>query len=230
MTVIQFDELCRRANELGLAVRGAFHPARAELDRSCAGLVVQTVLLLGFTGGAQWDFFARSPEAIDQLPHPLDRWSRRLIGMLAEECGAAQIYPSGTPSPPMSFQKLALRSEPVHPSPIGFLIHPTWGLWHAYRGALLMPDHIELPNAAASAPPCATCAVRPCLSACPVDAFKPGGYDVAACVAHVASDAGSECRDHGCRARNACPVGIGFRYGADQTRFHMRAFLAAVSR
>jgi hypothetical protein len=226
--VIQFDELCRRAHVLGLAVRGAFHPRAGEFDENFPGLDVQTVVMLGFTGGAQWEFFERSPEAIDRLPHPLDRWSRRLIGSLAQEWDAAQIYPNGPPAPPLSFQKLARRGEPVHQSPIGFLIHPTWGLWHAYRGALLMLDRIELPDASPSVHPCNGCAAKPCLSACPVQAFQPGGLDIAACVAHVRSEAGFECREHGCRARNACPVGSQFRYGANQTRFHMQAFLAGV--
>jgi hypothetical protein len=161
------------------------------------------------------------------LPDPLDRWSRRIIGSLAREWRAADIYPNGPPWPPLSFQGLALRGEPVHRSPIGLLIHPAWGLWHAYRGALLMPDRLELPNVEDSVSPCDGCAARPCLSACPVNAFQPGGYDVAACVAHVRSAAGVDCRERGCRARNACPVAPGSRYGASQTRFHMRAFLRA---
>ncbi len=219
----RFDQIRHRAAETGLAVRGAFHPAAGEFDAPVSGPV--TVVLLGFTGGLQWDHFAHASEARDGLPHPLDRWSRRVIGSLAREFGARDIYPSGTPGAPLPFQRLALRCEPVHQSPVGLLIHPRWGLWHAYRGALLLPHAIDLPPPAPGAHPCESCEVRPCLSSCPVGAFRPGAFDLDACRGHVLSDAGWECREQGCLARRACPIGAEFRYGEDQARFHMRAFL-----
>jgi hypothetical protein len=212
---------------MGLAVRGAFHPQPRDFEAIFPGLAVQTLVMLGFTDGAQWAHFTRSPEALDGLAHPLDRWSRRVISLLAREWRAADIYPNGPPTPPLPFQRLAARAEPVHQSPIGLLIHPTWGLWHAYRGALLLPDRIALPRKAASVHPCTACTVKPCLTSCPVQAFRPDGFDLAACTRHVRGEAGSECRERGCRARDACPVGTEFRYSADQLRFHMRAFLAS---
>jgi len=68
---------------------------------------------------------------------------------------------------------------------------------------------------------------KPCLSACPVDAFSGTSYDVAACAAHIGSTAGEDCMAGGCLARRACPVGQAFAYGPAQAQFHMRAFLAA---
>jgi hypothetical protein len=224
--VISFDQLCRRSAEVGLAVRGAFHPEPGEFDGALRAH--GTVVLLGFTGGVQWEHFAHATEAGDGMPHPLDRWSHRVIGALARELGAADIYPSGAPASPIPFQRLALRCEPVHPSPIGLLIHARWGLWHAYRGALLLPAAIDLPRSGASVPPCASCEARPCLSSCPVGAFRPGAYDLETCVGHVRSAAGRECRERGCLARRACPVGAEYRYAADQANFHMQAFLRSV--
>jgi hypothetical protein len=220
-----FEQLCRRANTRGLAVRGAFHPEPGEFDDAMPGMHAATVVLFGFTGGEQWPFFAQSPEARDGLPHPLDRWSRRTVGKLAREFGARDFYPSGSPEAPPPFQRLAARCEPVHSSPIGFLIHPTWGLWHAYRGGMVLAERLELPGVPRPASPCASCAARPCLSSCPVQAFKVGSYDVASCAAHVASPAGRACREEGCLARRACPVGTERRYGLDQAQFHMKAFL-----
>jgi len=192
-----------------------------------------TVVLLGFTGSARWSVFQDSLEARDGLPHPLDRWSQRVIGALASELGAADFYPSGSPSSPLPFQRLARRCEPVHPSPIGLLIHETYGLWHAYRGGLCLHERIALPPSppAASQPasPCERCPDRPCLSDCPVSAFKNGSFDLDACVSHVLSAAGTDCRDNGCLARRACPVGPQFRYAPPQAYFHMRAFLQAVA-
>jgi len=222
-----FDVLCRRAHSLGLAVRGGFHPEAGEFDELLPATGVGTIVLLGFTGRMQWELFKCSGEAGDGLPNPLDRWSRRVVGSLAHELGALDVYPNGAPLP-LPFQRFAARSEPVHQSPIGLLIHPKWGLWHAYRGALVLPGRIELPARAPSDHPCAGCAVKPCLSACPVQAFRPGSFDVDYCVNHVLSAAGSECRERGCRARRACPVGAEFRYVEEQARFHMHAFLRSV--
>jgi len=222
-----FDEICRRANSLGLAVRGALHPEPREFDQLLPAARVGTMILLGFTGSEQWGVYRCSAEASDGLPDPLDRWSRRVIGMLASELGGVGLYPDGT-SPQLPFQRLALRSEPVHQSPIGLLIHPEWGLWHAYRGALAVPGRIELPAVAPSVHPCSGCAPKPCLSSCPVQAFRPGSFDVETCVDFVSSAAGSDCRERGCRARRSCPVGAPYRYVQDQARFHMSAFLRSV--
>jgi hypothetical protein len=77
--------------------------------------------------------------------------------------------------------------------------------------------------------PCDACVGRPCLSACPVDAFTGTGYDVVRCRGHVEGHAGGLCRTDGCRARDACPVGRGHRYAPDQIRFLMNAFRASLT-
>lgn len=227
--MLEFDQLCRRVRASGLTVRGAFHPHPGEFD---AG----TVVLLGFIGagtgtsaGADpWRVFQGSSEARDGAPHPLDRWSRRVIAGLAQALGAQDFYPSGAPAPPAPFQRLARRCEPVHPSPIGLLIHERFGLWHAYRGGLSLRERLALPPVETRGTPCDRCADRPCLSSCPVQAFREGSFDLEACVRHVRSEAGTDCRENGCRARRACPVGPQFRYRPEQARFHMRAFLNSV--
>jgi hypothetical protein len=206
----------------GLAWRGAFHPEAEDL----APAGIETVVLVGFTGNREWPAFANSPEASDGLPDPLDRWSRRVIGGLANKLGAMALFPFGGP-PFLPFQRWAQKAEPVASSPLGILIHPDWGLWHAYRGALAFQERLELPPLDLRASPCEGCVEKPCLSACPVDAFSPAGYDVPACVAHISGPAGGDCRSFGCRARRACPVGVEHQYGAGQTSFHLKAFLTA---
>jgi hypothetical protein len=211
----------------GLALRGACHgePGDVLPDGRPAG----TVVLAGQAGPALWERFAR--ERRDE-PDPLDAWSARALAAVAERFGARPVLPNdGPPFPP--FQRWARRAGPVRPSPLGVLIDPELGLWHAYRGALLFAERLALTPRRDAASPCDACAARPCLSACPVGAFaelRPGAparYDVAACVAHVAGPAGAACRQGGCLARRACPVGAGHAYGAEQQRFHMEAFLAA---
>ena len=208
----------------GLAWRGAFHPEPGDAVPALAdGEPVATLVLVGFVAGGQWARFAASAEPADGHPQPLDRWSRRVIDALAARHGAVALYPfEGPPWHP--FQRWALRAEPVHLSPLGILIHPDWGLWHAYRGALAFGGRIALPERDSRPSPCATCTDRPCLRTCPVAAVTPAGYDHAACRAHVAG-AGRDCRLQGCRARRACPVGAAHRYGDEQAEFHMQAFV-----
>jgi hypothetical protein len=208
-----------------LAIRGAFHPRPEDAvpgfpDNADVG----TLVLLGWTGGHQWPAFATSPEAVDGKPHPLDRWSRRLIDAAASALGAVAFYPFGGP-PHLDFQRWALRAEAVARSPIGMLIHPRWGLWHAYRGALGFRERLVLTNVTEGPTPCETCADRPCLSSCPVAAFSEDeGYDVTACRQHVRGPRGESCMTYGCAARRACPFRPEEPYSPAQSTFHMKAF------
>ena len=208
----------------GLVARGALR--LAESERTGALGDVRTIVLAGMAGRWGWDAFAASPEARDGVDHPLDRWSRRVIEALARELGATAFFPFGGP-PFWPFQQWAMRAEPVHPSPIGVLIHPRYGLWHSYRGALGFGEALAVPQPEASPSPCDSCRERWCLGACPVGAFSPAGYDVASCAGHLKSPAGADCMDFGCRARRACPVGAEHAYEPDQANFTMRAFLTA---
>jgi len=181
---------------------------------------------VGFVGSDNWPAFANSSEAADGQPNPLDRWSARVVSALALSLGATPLFPFDGP-PFLPFQRWAQKAEPVHPSPLGILIHPDWGLWHAYRGALAFAERIDLPPADRRPSPCDSCADKPCLSACPVGAFTPAGYNVPACVSHIAAPAGADCMNAGCRARRACPVGAQYRHVPAQAEFHQQAFLAA---
>ena len=206
----------------GLVPRGAFRLKADERRGSLAA--VRTIVLAGMAGHDGWDAFAASPEASDGCADPLDRWSRRVIEALARELGATALFPFGGP-PWLPFQQWARRAEPVHASPIGILIHPRYGLWHSYRGALGFSEALAVPEPEAAASPCDSCSGRWCLKACPVGAFSGSGYDAGACAAHVKSAAGADCMGLGCRARRACPVGAEHAYPPEQANFHMRAFL-----
>ena len=136
------------------------------------GAPALTMCLFGWTGGEQWPVFARSPEANDGLPDPLNRWSKRLLDAAAEGLNDASFYPFGGP-PWLDFQRWALKAELVYRSPLGLLIHSRWGLWHSYRGALGLRQRLELAPARARPILARDCRERPCLSACPVSAFAP---------------------------------------------------------
>lgn len=211
-------EIERKLTPYGLILRGGFHPEKAE-----AGLEgVGTLLLVGNAGRAMWEAFA--PQ-IDGERNPLDRWTRSVVDPIAEKFGARAVYPFGPGVPP--FQKWALRADDVSSSPLGILIHPMYGLWHAYRAAFLFTECLELPQRSAAPSPCDSCKEKPCLSACPVGAFSGSAYDLAACADHIAKPH-SNCLTVGCHARNTCPVGNEWRYPQAQTRFHMAAFNRSV--
>ena len=75
------------------------------------GTAAGVVALLGFAGRAGFAAFARSAEFQDGSPHPLDRWSRRVISALAEAVGGRALFPFEGP-PHLPFQRWALRAEP----------------------------------------------------------------------------------------------------------------------
>ena len=206
----------------GLLPRGAFHPGPEDAVPSLSdGRPAGTLVLAGHAGAAMWEVFERERRA---EPDPLDRWSAQILREVGESFGAAVLL-AGDPQHP--FQRWARRAEAVHVSPLGILIHPDYGLWHAYRGALTFAERLVLPEPDSRPSPCDRCADRPCLRACPVGAFSRLGFDDAACSTHVSSPLGVECLERGCLARRACPIGRDHRYGDAQQRFHMEAFLTA---
>jgi hypothetical protein len=222
--VTKLAALAAELDAAGLAARGAFHPGEGDRVPPLAdGRPVATLVLVGVIGERQWRAFAASPEHADGNPDPLDRWSRRVLRPVAERHRAEALYPFDGP-PWHPFQRWALRAEPVHVSPLGILIHPDWGLWHAYRGALAFATALDLPPRDPRPSPCESCRERPCLSRCPVGAITAAGFAAPTCRAHLAAPAGAGCVAEGCLARRACPVGAQHRYAAAQAEFHMQAF------
>lgn len=216
MDAFPLSDLTDALGAHGLILRGGFCPTAED----GLGLSVATVLLVGNAGPAMWDAFS---QAAQEEPHPLDAWTRVAVDAVADRFGARAVYPFDGP-PYRPFQRWAMRCDDVHESPIGVLIHPRFGPWHAYRAALLLATPVDLPEPMRRSSPCAACDTKPCLRACPVGAFGPDGYDVPACTAHIRSRAGSECMARGCLARHACPIGMEYRYADRQSAFHMAAF------
>ena len=209
--------------EHGLIVRGGFHPGPEDgVPPLRDGRRTATVVMVGNAGSALWPHFSASPEA-GCLDHPLDQWTRRVLDDIAQGLDATLFLPFDGP-PYLPFQRWAQRADTVSSSPLGLLIHPEFGLWHAYRGALAFEDRLELPNGERKASPCDTCDGRPCLTACPVEAFSHDGFSAYICRDHLSTIEGADCMDGGCLARRACPVGQDWHYNEPHTAFHMRWF------
>ena len=215
-----------RLRATGLVARGAFHPTPDDLVPDApGGGACATLVMVGNAGPGMWRVFSRSPE-FGRAGHALDAWSARVIGDVATALDARALFPFGGP-PYLPFLRWAARAERVWPSPLGMLIHPEYGLWHAYRGALALRERIDLAPRPAATRPCDACADQPCLNACPVGAFTAAGYDVPGCVTRLSVPAGDACMSGGCLARHACPVGQRYAYAPAQSALHMGAFVNA---
>lgn len=213
----------RAAEAAGLASLGAFVTTPEHL----APDGVSAIMMLGL-GREGWAAFQAAPEASDGAAHPLDRWSQRVIEALAAELDAAPFFPFTGP-PYMPFLRWGTATGRIWPSALGMSIHAEQGLWVSFRGALGFATLEEVDAPPVGARPCDSCADRPCLSACPVDAFTAEGYGVPGCVGHLHSPAGEACLGGGCLARRACPVGQDWTPPPQRARFHMSAFRAARS-
>lgn len=218
---MRLAEIEQRLQDAGLTSRGAFHPgAGDEVPPLAPDTPARTLVLAGNAGAQMWQAYDAARAA---APMTLDAWSEQVLAGLAERLGARAVFAFRRPYLP--FQRWAMRAAACYPSPLGLLIHPDYGLWHGYRGALLFAAAIELPPPDRRASPCDRCADRPCLKACPVGAFDGKAYDVSACVRHLSRTPEPACMDRGCLARHACPVGRDYRYAPAQAQFHMQAFL-----
>lgn len=184
------------------------------------GLGTGTIALLGPDEPAFWARFTASPEYSDGQPHPMDRWSRRIIAGIARDTGGQTVFPFGQPARP--FLTWALRSGAYWASPVGLLVHQTSGLLASFRGAVVL----ETPYIAAPAQssPCVTCVEQPCQTACPVGALTQNGYDLPGCHDYLDTKQGNACLTQGCAVRMACPLSQSVQRAGDQSAFHMKSF------
>ncbi|MFZ1467777.1 MAG: ferredoxin [Paracoccaceae bacterium] len=197
-----------------LEILGGFAPDPVEVGLPPG---TGTVIMLGPLESGFWPHLTAQPEWGG--PDPVDRWSRRLIGQLACDLGAAALFPFGGP-PYQPFYNWALRTGRCWPSPVRLLVHDTQGLLVSFRGALALREVLEVPQGQS---PCKTCIAKPCLTACPADALGAGGYDVPACHAWLDS-MGADCLNGGCMVRRACPVSVGYARMPEQSAYHMGQF------
>lgn len=209
----------------GLILRGGFNFEENDTPPDgSSGSPAKSVLLVGQAGAEPWQHFSRwragQPAG---LVNPLDTWSREVIGRVADTVGAKAVSPNDKPFLP--FQQWAMRAEGLKPSPLGILMHPQYGLWHAYRGALLFDMALDLPAPETMNHLCDACVGKPCLKSCPINAYSVDGFAYERCLSHVRGPNGEACRTIGCLDRNACPYGTAYRYPAEVQAFHMAAFV-----
>ena len=210
------DDIEKSLSSIYLTINGAFHPGPEDMVPEGVG----TLVLLGPKEPGFWAYFTASEEYQNGQPHPVDRWSERVISNISKALNAHAFFPFDGP-PHQPFIRWAKASGRAHNSPVGLLVHDQAGMMISYRGALGFEAVFDLPEPPPS--PCISCEKRPCISTCPVDAFASGSYDVPVCKSHL-DDPKNTCMSKGCAVRRACPVSQAFGRVEEQSAFHMRAF------
>ena len=181
-----------------------------------------TLALIGADSGF-WGHFKCDAEYSDGQPNPIDRWSKRIINQIAADHKGAAVFPSDGP-PYEPFIAWATQSGRFWQSPTGMLVHDTAGLMISIRGAIKVPLTSKRQREAAS--PCESCLELPCASVCPVSALSADHfYDVPICKTHLGTKAGLDCMTGGCLVRQICPISQSFNRPAEQSAFHMEAFM-----
>jgi ferredoxin len=170
------DAIADAVAEFGLSVRGAVSLFEGEWENA------RSVVLVGNDGASYWTHFERWRQMQPaNIASPLDTWSRTMIAGVAKRFGGRVQMPNDKPYAP--FQRWAMRAQTLRPSPVGLLIHPEYGLWHAFRGAIVFDDNISIQVAETVIHACDACHGKPCVKACPVHAFDGEEFDYQACLA-----------------------------------------------
>ncbi|MDH3375744.1 MAG: hypothetical protein OEQ39_02090 [Gammaproteobacteria bacterium] len=162
--------------------------------------------------------------------NPVDAFSRYLAERFVAEylqCDdALHLYPGRNAIP---LQQLGVLAGWHHPSPLGLGIHAKFGLWFAYRSAILVTQSLPPTRAQLSESPCVSCADKPCVSTCPPGAVRADNPLALATCIGFRLKSGSVCEAQ-CLARGACPVGVEHRYPDEQTAYYARHSLASLRR
>jgi hypothetical protein len=177
------------------------------------------LILLGHGGRALWTTLkATGFSSAD----PIDDFSvavvRKWLDREAGESAYRIIYPSAERRPAVPLQQLGRLAGWHHDSPLGVGINGRWGLWFAYRVALLADTDLPTTPAWTEPSPCTTCTDKPCIAHCPGQALTGGVLALDRCIGERKRPQ-SGCQAT-CSARLACPVGAEHRYDADQMRHH----------
>lgn len=222
-------EIAEQGRGLGLVLRGGFVVNASDNIPDLEDGPAASLVLFGNAGSSIWPDFSASTEYADGKPDPLNRWSERIGNKLAKRwCGRA-LFPFGGP-PYQPFLGWAKKAENLRSSQLGLLMHPQYGLWHAYRFAIALsyqPEGIDQQIEESHA--CDRCEQKPCLGGCPVNAFTEEGYDVARCFQFLQQHPEAACHSQGCQARSACPEGTNYRYLPDHAAFHMEKFTESLA-
>lgn len=194
-----------------------------ELDRSR----YTQLILLGHVGRDFWDALQRRGMHGDA---PVDAFASecaaRWMGEALPGHRWRQVFPGDQP---VGLQRLGQLAGWHHASPFWVGVDAEWGSWFAYRAVLLTDTQLPPTSRRERASPCIRCVDQPCVAACPAGALASdatGAWRLRSCLEYRLQP-GSACQDR-CLARNACPVGEGYRYSDEQIGYHYLHSMRAI--
>lgn len=161
--------------------------------------------------------------------HPVDDFSRDRVNAMADGYLHAPVrrwlYPGSVAIP---LQRLGALAGWHHCSPLGIGINRRFGLWFAYRAALLIGAELPTGPILEGGAPCVRCSEKPCVQACPAAAVAAASDpDIDRCGRFRLTE-GSPC-EATCLARLACPVAPDSRYVSEQLAHHYCRSLSGLS-
>ena len=158
----------------GLEIVGLFNPS---VDtHKLEG--VKTMLMIGPKEPFFWKIFKESREYHDGKEDPLDRWSERILKLIAKEQQVKTYFPFDTDKN-WPFYSWALECDEINSSPIKLLVHNEKGLFISFRGALGLNYKVQYQTKPHSV--CIDCS-KPCETSCPVEALNSKGYNIKKCI------------------------------------------------
>jgi epoxyqueuosine reductase len=162
--------------------------------------------------------------------HPMDQFVTERVAAWMEGPLQGHEWRQVFPGPqPVGLQRLGALAGWHHPSPFWVGVDAEWGSWFAYRAVVLADTHLALTPRRETHSPCETCRDKPCISACPAGALaseQTGAWRLQTCL-DFRKQPDSPCQDR-CLARNACPVGEGYRYADTQVAYHYLHSMRAI--
>jgi len=209
-------DLDRLPVEMAAALRGRYDPAHR----------YRQLILIGHGGTSLWEAVEasgmRSENPIDDFSvRTVERWFAEQFPDTARQI----IYPGDIPA---DLQALGRIAGWHHASPFMLGINADWGTWFAYRVVLLAATDLEPTRPVEGKSPCARCADKPCIAACPAGAMDGGSFALDKCIGYR-RQASSRCKAT-CVARISCPVGSAHRYGDKQMRHAYSISLREIER
>lgn len=179
------------------------------------------LILIAHAGTTFWQALNQNRP---QTPDPVDTFTRNTVDTVFKQALQSRRYDILYPGKlPLDLQALGALAGWHHPSPFWVGVNSCYGSWFAYR-ALILADSDFVPTSPWKEPsPCASCATKPCISACPAQAMQAGHLNLERCLNHRRQPE-SSCR-YQCVARNACPIGREHRYDTAQMQHHYAASL-----
>lgn len=216
---------------LGLSILGGFQVNKSDIAQWNKFFELEHsedtpfyLYLIGNIGSKHYDIYAKLGIPKKQS---MDVFTQEALETIFSQSKITKaFYPSIKPYAP--FQSWAKRAHIGYSSPLGMLVHPKWGLWFAFRAAILSTDKIEglIDNPYnEEISPCIPCSDKPCISNCPAKAVKAECFNYQNCQNYLRDNSHSHCATYSCIARNSCPIGQEYRYSDEHQKFHMALYV-----